>query len=172
MTYSIQKFFKYGLDRDIPELIEPSGNRHLNIGPGDRKIVHGTIGVGKGALADIDWWHPDPLPFSDNTVNSIHAYQFLEHFNGEDAIRLLRECERVLVPGGVMFITTPYFNSQHQSQALDHKSQWSEETWDWLFGNEYYQDHGGWKLKVHACFLMAVVYRNLDLFTQLVKDDK
>jgi SAM-dependent methyltransferase len=210
---SIQQFFKWGLDREIPDLIEPPAaydpNRRLytlqellmwgreevlpidipwiNLGPGDKKVVEqnvkrpsggmgvahkGTIGVGPktNKLTEVEWIYPQDLPFDDESVGAVHAHQFLEHFDGDDAIGILREIERVLVPGGVAFITVPYQGSSHWGQALDHKSTWNEETWNWLFNNEYY-DHQGepWRLRVHACFIMGIVIRNLDLFTQLVK---
>lgn len=169
---TIQNWVKWGLDRDIPVLIEPrlSGDI-LNLGPGDRKFIRGTIGVGKGAMAEVDWWAPDPLPFLDDSIAAIHAHQFMEHLDADTAIAVLRDCERVLQPGAPMFITTPYPDSGHYMQALDHKTMWTEETWNWLFSNDYYADHegDGWRLQVHACFLCGVVRRNLDLFTQLVK---
>jgi SAM-dependent methyltransferase len=210
---SIQQFFKWGLDRDIPDLIEPPAAilrdelltleealrvafvaepqylhdlPWINLGPGDKKVVEyklkgdrgsqihkGTVGVGPktNKLTDVPWIYPQDLPFEDESVGAVHAHQFLEHFDGDDAIGILREIERVLVPGGVAFVTVPYQGSSHWGQALDHKSTWNEETWNWLFDNEYY-DHQGepWKLKVHACFIMGIVIRNLDLFTQLVKE--
>lgn len=221
----IQQFVKYGLDRDIPELLWPptevindeTGEEaldglSLNLGPGNTKVITTPFGemsypMGPGSqhwfdemamdgvvisipdkLLDMerlpayepngeslwraeDWRAEDGMPFKDETVAEIHAYQFFEHLDGETAVGLLRECERVLVPRGVLNIVTPYANSQHQFQALDHKSFWTEETWHWLFGEHNYDDHQSqpWKLKVHACFILGVVYRNLDLFTQLVK---
>jgi SAM-dependent methyltransferase len=190
---TFQEFFKWGLDRDIPELISPPqmGHRdpglnaactdarcshrhfileHLNLGPGNRKIIKNTIGVGRPdeVLTVIRWEAPERLPFEDNSVGSIHAHQFMEHLDSDSAIAVLREMERVLIPGGVVFMTTPYPGHGHFTQALDHKSMWTEETWDWLFNNNYYNGKP-WRLEVHACFMAGVVYRNLDLFTQLVK---
>lgn len=189
MARTIQQFFKFGLDREIPQLATKPAGLAINLGPGRRKRIPETVGVGGGADAPhnyvkpetltewdgtrtlVEWRAPEPLPFVNDSIAEIHAYQFMEHLSGEDAIATLRECERVLKPDGVLNIVTPYFNSQHMSQALDHKSFWSEETWHWLFGNEYYADHegNGWALYVHCCFIMGIVYRNLDLFTQLVK---
>jgi predicted SAM-dependent methyltransferase len=45
------------------------------------------------------------LPFEQ--VTHIFAEHFLEHFELEDALRLLRECRRVLTDDGVLRLTTP-----------------------------------------------------------------
>lgn len=181
--FTIQQFVKNGLDRDIPRLAEPPerplmDRRGANAGP-----FYPTLELAPGKRKKIPTDHKlglpgwdaraDPIPFDDNSIGEIHAYQFMEHLSGNTALALLREIERVLVPGGVFNMVTPYPGHGHFTQALDHKSMWTEETWNWLFGNQYYDDHegDGWRLRVHTCFLFGVVYRNLDLFTQLVKGE-
>lgn len=179
----IQMFFKYGLDRDLPPLAQPPNDGKfpmkaiIELGPGKKKVIPGvTWRYGIHAERHFDngkhWVAPGRLPLADRTVKEIHAYQFFEHLDGHDVVKVLRECERVLCKGGVLNMVTPYYNSAHMAQALDHKSFWSEETWHWMFGNEYYDDHEehGWELKVHICFIMGIVERNIDLFTQLVKE--
>lgn len=184
----IQTFFRYGLDRVIPQLAQPPGDGYdypsVELGPGKRKHIVTTYKLGlpdwdarRGCIQATEFgqhhrMYPGALPFDDETIGEIHAYQFMEHLEGDVAVALLRDMQRVLVVGGVINLVMPYYNSAHMAQALDHKSFWSEETWHWLFGNEYYDDHGqDWKLAVHCCFIMGVVERNLDLFTQLVKVD-
>lgn len=172
---TIQDFFKYGLDRDIPDLLAPPEGMHLNLGPGKRKIVHGTVGVGfPGPMTDVVWdANATPLDelFGHETIAAIHCYQFIEHFSGPHAVRLLKEMENILMQDGVIYIACPYYKSAMAYQALDHRSWWNEEIWHWLFGNEYYDDHESepWRLQVHACFIMGIVERNINLFTQLVK---
>jgi SAM-dependent methyltransferase len=180
---TIQQFFKAGLDRTIPDLLSPPDGRQINLGPGNKKEIYYRKsrvesaelleGVGGGELsAHPDWWWPrDPLPYQNGSVAAVHCYQFIEHFDGDDAVALLRECERVLMPGGVMYIVTPHASSSMSWQALDHKTHWNEEVWNWMFGNEYYDSSGGdCQLRVHCCFIMGVVIRNLNLFSQLYKE--
>ncbi len=45
------------------------------------------------------------LPFSD--ASFIFAEHFIEHFTLDEATALLRECRRVLLPDGVLRLTTP-----------------------------------------------------------------
>lgn len=46
-----------------------------------------------------------PLPFEDNTFDVITAFQFIEHI--ADRKEFLKECLRVLKPGGKFLVTTP-----------------------------------------------------------------
>jgi SAM-dependent methyltransferase len=49
------------------------------------------------------------LPFEDNSVDVCMSLGVVEHFpEGPDA--LLREMERILTPGGYLFVTVPYYN--------------------------------------------------------------
>lgn len=48
-----------------------------------------------------------PLPWNDGTVHAIYAGEVLEHFTREAGARLLRECHRVLAPGGVLRMRVP-----------------------------------------------------------------
>lgn len=46
-----------------------------------------------------------PLPFEDNTFDVITAFQFIEHI--AERKEFLKECLRVLKPGGKFLVTTP-----------------------------------------------------------------
>ena len=47
------------------------------------------------------------LEFPDQSFEAIHAAQVIEHFDANDAAAFLQEASRVLVPGGVIVLTTP-----------------------------------------------------------------
>lgn len=173
MVVTIQEFFKWGMDRDIPDLLEPPrGLAQLNLGPGNVKDIRGTIGVGRYAekKTEIEWEFPARLPFDDSTIGAVHMHHFLEHFTGADCLKILGDVERVLAPGGVVFVTTPYPDTPNYWRALDHKSAWCEETWAWLFENTWYEvPSQKWKLRLHTTFIMGIVERNRALLSQLVK---
>lgn len=164
---TIQDFIKLGMDREVPS-VWPTPERGiiLNLGPGNgNKKVPDSVAVGRP-----EWEAPARIPYGDGSVAEIHAYHFFEHLTGADAIRVLRDCQRVMMIGGVLNIVTPYYTSQMQYQDLDHKSFWNERTWNTLLSNQYWDDNETrWKLEVHMCFMFALVERNLALFTQLVK---
>lgn len=47
------------------------------------------------------------LEFADQSFEAVHAAQVIEHFNSNDAAAFLQEASRVLMPGGVIVLTTP-----------------------------------------------------------------
>lgn len=162
---TIQEMFKLGMKRDIPELI-PSAESGiiLNLGAG-KQIIDGAANL------DYPDWdaEKDPIPYMDETVDQIHAYHFLEHIS--DVPRMLKECQRVLVPGGHMNIVVPYYNSQLQSTDLYHKNVFCEETWCNLFNTPYYdKGRDGWRFKIGVNVIIGIVERNICLMTQLIKE--
>lgn len=48
-----------------------------------------------------------PIPFPSNSVDSIYSSHFLEHFSYPKMINLLKECNRILKPGGVFSVCVP-----------------------------------------------------------------
>ena len=48
-----------------------------------------------------------PLPFESGTVASIFSEHMIEHFSRETAEAIIRECHRVVRPGGLLRISTP-----------------------------------------------------------------
>src|SRR5687767_9443839 len=49
----------------------------------------------------------NPLPFADNSVDGILLQHVIEHFACHDAVKLLAECRRVLVVGGIVVVSVP-----------------------------------------------------------------
>jgi predicted SAM-dependent methyltransferase len=47
------------------------------------------------------------FPFADGTVQYIFGEQLIEHLTFEDGLEMLRECHRVLAPGGKLRLATP-----------------------------------------------------------------
>jgi SAM-dependent methyltransferase len=48
-----------------------------------------------------------PLPWADASASAIYSSHTLEHLSVDDGARFLRECNRVLAPGGVIRIVVP-----------------------------------------------------------------
>jgi hypothetical protein len=162
----LQELFWWGMMREVPPLLQPPAGLAFDVGASGLKKAPGAV-----ALGLPEWsWPRDRIPAEDSTVAVIHAYHFMEHLSGEDAIAMLREFERVLVPGGVVNFCIPYYNSNLWAHDLTHKSQWCEDSFTNLFKNDYYDPAGAWKLRQHFCVIMGVVERNTVIIGQLTKD--
>lgn len=65
-----------------------------------------------------------PLSFKDNSFDNVICAEMIEHVTPDLALPLVRECHRVLKPGGIFFLSTP--NAQNRLQkAPDHYIEYS-----------------------------------------------
>lgn len=168
MPIGIMGMLRLGANRPrIPDWeyeARPPAGLVLNLGAGAKLIRHSVA-------LDLPKWDADldPIPYGDETVTTIYALHFLEHV--KDPIALLRECQRVLVPGGHLNVVVPHWNTQLAHSDLDHKTFWDEETWSRIFQNEYYdKDHKDWAFRIGTNVLMGIDARNLLIITQLIKE--
>ena len=167
--FAYQDWFMIAWNRELPELLPMPVGLQLNLGAGYRMIGDSVpLDVERGWNADTD-----RIPCEDDSVAGIWAHGFFEHVKSVPAV--LMECQRVLMPGGVLNVVVPHGRSEIAVEDLDHKQFIVEHSWRNLFTNEYY-DAGckadrvvPWRIKIHANFMMAVAYRNMALFTQFVK---
>ena len=96
----------------------------LNMGCGPHYLAGWTnVDADTTVKADV---HADALEFLDrlgeSEVEEIYAGHFLEHLAKPAADRFLRECYRVLVPGGVCAIVVPDMREvlkRYIAQAID-----------------------------------------------------
>lgn len=160
----IEDWFHIGLARHIdPPLGMPPGV-HLDLGAGNREIGD-SIAIDLEHGFDLN---EDDIPFGSESVAGIWANQFFEHL--DNPIHCLRECERVLAVGGVLNIVVPHAMSEMYQEELTHKSKFAEGIWYKLLEKDYHWSREGeWNLRVHTCFIMGILWRNLCMFTQLVK---
>lgn len=70
------------------------------------------------------------IPFSDNSVGVVRAYDALEHLT--DKRKIMEEIHRVLVPGGLLLSQTPSTDGRGAWQDPTHVSFWNENSfWYW-----------------------------------------
>ena len=79
----------------------------LHLGSGSIRL-EGWLNIDIDApQADLKLDLRNPLPCADNSVRFVFSEHFIEHITRPEAVRLLRECWRVLAPGGVLRLSTP-----------------------------------------------------------------
>ncbi|MCK9544490.1 MAG: class I SAM-dependent methyltransferase [Novosphingobium sp.] len=106
----------------------------LNLGSGRAKL-EGYINIDNREEMEPDIvCSITSLPFDDNSVDYIRAYDVLEHIPaGKDAVKAIEEIYRVLVPGGIFESSTPDCEfGMAAFQDPFHISFWCENTWKYF----------------------------------------
>lgn len=95
----------------------------LNLGSGFRKLEgHVNIDNREVCNPDIVWDLTQRLPFDDNTVDEVRAYDILEHMPQGKVINLIEEIYRVLKVDGVFESFTPSTDGRGAFQDFTHTS--------------------------------------------------
>ncbi len=86
----------------------PAGDLCVNIGCGPNALPGWiNLDAARGDQIDIVWDLRHGLPFRDQSCTAVFGEHVIEHIPKEGAEFLLRECHRVLQPGGVVRLSTP-----------------------------------------------------------------
>jgi len=81
-----------------------------------------------------------PWPWDDNSIDEVAMWCSLEHLTFAD--QKIREVHRILKPGGVFVGAVPYVGSHDAFQALDHRSFFTEKSFDTVCGISGYDALG------------------------------
>ncbi|MFM7147050.1 MAG: class I SAM-dependent methyltransferase, partial [Actinomycetales bacterium] len=93
--------------RMVKDLLESGQPIKLDIGGGNRRGEQGWLTLDTAEGCDLFWNLIDGIPFPDNCVAQIYSSHLLEHLTVSEALAVLRECHRVLIPGGGISATVP-----------------------------------------------------------------
>ncbi|MEH2045642.1 glycosyltransferase [Nostoc sp.] len=134
-----QAIYSSGLER-IPALNwEEFSAKHLILSTFDKPY---KLNIGCGHIKFDNWINIDidkdkkavdlvcnaaqKLPFDDDSCALIYNEHFLEHLTVEEAIFFLRECYRVLQPGGILRIAMPSLEYVVQKYNSE---EWQNQEW-------------------------------------------
>jgi SAM-dependent methyltransferase len=106
MLFEAMSFF--GRLRSKPLLLSPTTRHLVNMGSGERTI-EGFINIDFFLTRGIDYGADlrYPLKINSNVVAGIFCEHTLEHLTFSEGKNLLRECYRILKPGGIIRIAVP-----------------------------------------------------------------
>jgi cyclopropane fatty-acyl-phospholipid synthase-like methyltransferase len=115
----------------------------LNLGAGS-ELVPGWVNhdivplPGIGVVHDLDTF---PWPWDDATAEQVRAYDVFEHV--EHPLEFMRECHRVLAPGGVLHLHTAYWLSPNAHTDPTHRRSCTEQTFDYWVPGTYLNERYG-----------------------------
>lgn len=98
----------------------------------------------------------DGLPFTDNELDGVLCAHCLEHMTLHDSVKVLRECHRILKPGGVMMVSVPdaaVFRRHHHEDTMENAER--------IFGEPIWPGDGEVTFMGYAGF----THNHLQLFT-------
>jgi SAM-dependent methyltransferase len=120
--------------------------------------VTGTrINLGAGAQVEPGWVNVDvvampgidvtcdldsfPWPFEDAGAERVKAYDIFEHV--WHPLPFMRECHRILEPGGVLDIHTVHWQSPNRNRDPDHKRGCDQHSFDYWIPGTYLNERYG-----------------------------
>jgi predicted SAM-dependent methyltransferase len=86
------------------------------------------------AAVDLVWDLSLRMPVDDSSCQVIYCEHFLEHLTVEQGVAFLRECRRVLVPGGVLRVAMPSLD--YLIDKICH-GDWRDQDWLSWPGHEF-----------------------------------
>lgn len=98
----------------------PSRDLCINIGCGSARLAEWVnLDAARAEGVDVVWDVTKGLPFQSASCSAIFGEHIIEHIAKEEVEELLKDCHRVLQPGGVLRLSTPDAELYLRSYAGD-----------------------------------------------------
>jgi predicted SAM-dependent methyltransferase len=91
----------------IRRLLKERSEIFVEVGAGNKAGEGNWITVDVTKNCDLFWDLRRGLPFPDQSVSSVYSSHFFEHLSFTEIQQFLKECRRVLIPGGKFSICVP-----------------------------------------------------------------
>jgi predicted SAM-dependent methyltransferase len=90
----------------VQSLVNSGGEIKVEIGAFNKRD-NGWITLDNNNNCDISWDLRNGIPFPDQSLSAIYSSHLFEHLTFNEGQQLLKECKRVLKPGGSFLICVP-----------------------------------------------------------------
>lgn len=132
----------------------------LNLGSGTDKINGWTnIDISKENNPHIVHDLEKGIPFDDNTVDEIRAWNFMEHI--KDTIHFMNEIWRVCKPGAKVLINVPHQNNRLAFADPQHYHFFNEESFGYFCSNgKHYHIHKSYGIKANFHMEKQEIYNS------------
>ncbi|MFK8114884.1 MAG: methyltransferase domain-containing protein [Rubripirellula sp.] len=141
MLKSIKHQFRMARGKRNARQIADSGVEiKLELGAGAVRGENGWVTVDWNKRCDVYWDLTVALPFPADCVSQIYTSHTLEHLTYHQTQGLLKDCLRVLKPGGEISICVPnarhYIEAYYLNQELEERTRYAP-AWNYLSPIDY-----------------------------------
>jgi predicted SAM-dependent methyltransferase len=105
------------------------GVQKLHLGCGSRHFAGWANIDFAGPRGTIRWNLTRPIPARSNSIYFIYSEHFIEHITRSEAALLLKNCFDLLVPGGVIRISTPNLRFLVEQYCSGCVEEWRDVQW-------------------------------------------
>lgn len=120
LRFELTALFRHriGNSLSLKQLLRERKKLHFGSGT---DIKPGFINIDMNGLEDIFLDARNSLNIPDGSIEYIYSSHFVEHLEHEDLLAHLKECHRVLRPGGVLRLGVPDFEKVFRSYCAGDK---------------------------------------------------
>lgn len=120
----------------------------IELGGGDNPVFRPNVDIRPGPTVDLVADLNNPLPLPDKAYNGVFSSYNLEHMSWRKVRSYIKECCRILAPGGsAVFITA---NLLEQAKFILSKEEWTDNEVCCIFGDQNYLGDD-WRANSHCC---------------------
>jgi predicted SAM-dependent methyltransferase len=111
----------------VPDLFAGQTKLHLGCGT---NVLPGWANIDSDGPSEVLKWDlTQRLPMQPETVQFVFNEHFIEHISRQQAVELLYDCHRLLIPDGVLRISTPCLRKLIHEYLQGRTTEWVDVQW-------------------------------------------